>query len=69
MNYSRRDSYSHRVRTEKLKESELLTPKEIIKAITVISDAVAFEELQSVFREWIQQLTWVIANAGVYFTK
>jgi histone-lysine N-methyltransferase SETMAR len=54
---------------EKLKEQKLSTPQKIIEAITVIWDAITFEELQSVFFEWQQRVTWVNRNRGEYFIK
>jgi hypothetical protein len=47
---------------EKLEEQELSTTDEIIKAITTICNDVSFEELQSVFSEWIQRVTSVIEH-------
>jgi hypothetical protein len=47
---------------EKLKEPELSTSDEIIEAITTIWNDATFEELQSVFSEWIQRATCVTGN-------
>jgi hypothetical protein len=49
---------------EKLKEQELSTSDEINEKITTIWNDVTFEELQSVFSEWIQRVTWVIEHRG-----
>jgi hypothetical protein len=49
---------------EKLKEQELRSSDEIIEAIPTIWNAVPFEELQGVFCEWIQRVTWVIEHGG-----
>jgi hypothetical protein len=49
----------------KLKEQELSTSDEIIKAIATIWNDITVEELQSVFSEWIQRVTWVIEHGGV----
>jgi hypothetical protein len=46
-----------------------LTSKEIIEAIAAIRDDVTFEELQSVFPEWIQQIIWVIEHSGKHYSK
>jgi hypothetical protein len=54
---------------EKLKERELSMAKQIIEVITILWDFVAFDELQSVFAEWIHRLTRVIAKKGEYYTK
>jgi hypothetical protein len=50
---------------EKLEEQELSTSDEIIEAIATIWNGVTFEELQSVFSEWIQRVTCVIEHGGV----
>jgi hypothetical protein len=54
---------------EKLKEHELSMVEQIIEAITAVRDSVTFDELQSVFAEWIQRLTWVTTARGEYYTK
>jgi hypothetical protein len=58
-----------RLLKEKVKEQELSTSEHIIEAITATWDTVPFEELQSMFTEWIQRLTWVIAKSGKDYTK
>jgi hypothetical protein len=50
---------------ENLKEQELPTSDEIIEVITTIWNDVTFEELESVFSEWIQQVTWIIEHERV----
>jgi hypothetical protein len=50
---------------EKLQEEELSTSDEIIEVIATIWNYVTFEELQSVFSEWIQRSTRVIEHGGV----
>jgi hypothetical protein len=50
---------------EKLKKQELSTSDDVIEGIATIWNRVAFEELQSVFSEWIQRVTWVIKHGGV----
>jgi hypothetical protein len=54
---------------EKLKESELSTLDGIIEAITTIWNDVTFEELQSMFSEWIQRVTLVIEHGEEYYNK
>jgi hypothetical protein len=54
---------------EKLKDHELSTAEHIIEAITATWDSVTFNELQSMFSEWIQKLTWAIAERGKYCTR
>jgi hypothetical protein len=50
--------------SKKLKEQELSTSDEIIEEIMTIWNDVTFEELQSVFSEWIQRVAWVIGHGG-----
>jgi hypothetical protein len=52
---------------EKLKEQELSTSDEIIEAIVTICNDVTLKELQSVFSERIQRVTWVIERGGYYY--
>jgi hypothetical protein len=54
---------------EKLKEPELSTAEQIIEVILIIWDSVTFDELQSVFAEWIQKLIWVITQRSEYCTE
>jgi hypothetical protein len=44
---------------EKLKEHRLSTAEQIIEMISAIGDSTTFTELQSVFAEYIQRLTWL----------
>jgi hypothetical protein len=53
----------------KLKERELSTWEQIIQVIPTIWEAVIFEELQSMFAEWVQRLAWVCAESGEDYTK
>jgi hypothetical protein len=41
----------------------------VIEALTNLWDSVTFEELHSVFLNWIERLEWVIRYSGEYFTK
>jgi hypothetical protein len=50
---------------EKLKEQELSTSDEITEAIATIWNDLVFEELQSVFSEWIQRVTWAIEHRRI----
>jgi histone-lysine N-methyltransferase SETMAR len=54
---------------EKLKDRELQGISSLHRSITELWDAVTFEEVQAVFREWMKRLSWVIRNGGEYFTK
>jgi hypothetical protein len=51
---------------EKLKEQELSTSNEIIEVIMTICNDITLKELQGVFSEWTQRVTWVIERGGYY---
>jgi hypothetical protein len=68
-NISSRDFWLFSFLKEKLKEQELSTSDEIIEAIKTIWNDVTFEELPSVFSEWIQRVTWVIEDRGKYYIE
>jgi histone-lysine N-methyltransferase SETMAR len=42
---------------------------ELLEALTNLFDSITFEELQSVFKNWIKRLEWVIAHGGEYFPE
>jgi hypothetical protein len=44
-------------------------PEELIEALTNLFDGITFEELQSVFHNWIRRLRRVIENRGEYFRE
>lgn len=52
-----------------LEEKKLESPEELISEIQSLFNEVTFEELQSVFQEWIERLNWVISNNGEYYIK
>jgi hypothetical protein len=54
---------------EKLKKGDLSMAEQINKVITAIWDSVTCDELQNVFAEWIQRLTWVIAERSEYYSQ
>jgi hypothetical protein len=41
----------------------------VIKGLTDLFDSISFEELQSLFQNWIEILEWVIGHNGEYFIK
>jgi hypothetical protein len=41
----------------------------VVDALTDLFDSLTFEELQSVFQNWIERLTWVIKHNGEYVIK
>jgi histone-lysine N-methyltransferase SETMAR len=52
-----------------LQNSRFADADAVIEALTNLFDSVTFEGLQSVFRNWIERLEWVIRYGGGYFTK
>jgi hypothetical protein len=42
---------------------------EIEEAITMAWNDLTFDELQSVFHNWMNRLRWVIENEGEYITE
>jgi hypothetical protein len=51
---------------ESMKGVEFSTDDQLLEAITRIWTDVTSEDIQSVFREWIDRLSWVIGNNGEY---
>jgi histone-lysine N-methyltransferase SETMAR len=54
---------------EVLKDREFSSSDEIEEAITKVWDDLTFDQVQSVFHEWIRRLTWVIENGGEYIIE
>mgnify|MGYP001073832873 CR=1 FL=1 len=52
-----------------LEEKVILNDEQLINEIQNIFDTLTFEELQSVFNEWIRRLEWVIENNGEYINE
>jgi hypothetical protein len=52
-----------------LKDRECNSSDEIEVAITKVWDELTFDEVQSVFHNWMIRLAWVIENEGEYITK
>lgn len=52
-----------------LEEKEISSQDELINEIDQLFDDITFEELQSVFDEWIERLKLVIMNNGEYINK
>jgi histone-lysine N-methyltransferase SETMAR len=50
-----------------MKDRAFQTVEEIFDVITLIWNGVRFEQLQSVFLNWIERLEWVISNGGEYY--
>jgi G3E family GTPase len=41
----------------------------VVEGKTDLFDTVTFEELQSVFQNWIERLEWVVTHNGEYLMK
>jgi hypothetical protein len=50
-----------------MKDWAFETIEEILEAVTLIWNAVSFEQLQSVLLNWMERLEWVIADGGEYY--
>jgi hypothetical protein len=54
---------------EKLKDRQLRGVQSLHQAITNLWDELTLENIQAVFLEWMNRLSWVIENKGEYFIK
>jgi hypothetical protein len=52
-----------------LKDQEFHWHDEIEEAITMAWNDLTFDEVQSVFHNWVNRLRWAIENAGEYITE
>jgi hypothetical protein len=52
-----------------LKDREFNWSDEIEETITKVWDELIFDEVQSVFHDWMNRIAWVIANGGAYIIK
>jgi transposase len=54
---------------QKIKDREFCSAQEILRSLSDAWSDVTFEDIQRVFLEWMDRLTWVIENDGEYFPK
>jgi hypothetical protein len=54
---------------EKLKDRPLRGIQSLHRVITYLWDKLTFEDVQTVFLEWMNHLSWVVENKGEYFIK
>jgi hypothetical protein len=54
---------------EILKDREFHSHDEIEEAITIAWNDITFDEVQSVFHNWMNRLRWVIENGREYITE
>jgi hypothetical protein len=52
-----------------LKDREIHGVQALISALTDISNDLTFEDVQAVFLDWMERLSWVIHNNGGYYIK
>jgi hypothetical protein len=52
-----------------LEDREFNSSDEIEEGIPKVWDELTFDEVQSVFHNWISRLAWVIENGGEYIIK
>jgi hypothetical protein len=52
-----------------LRDWTFVDADELLQALIDIFDGITFEELQSVFQNWIERLEWVIGHKGEYSIK
>jgi hypothetical protein len=52
-----------------MKDREFHCPELIEEAITVAWNDLTFEEVQSIFYDWMRRLAWVIEHGGEYILE
>jgi hypothetical protein len=52
---------------QKVKDRAFQRVEEILEAVTLLLNEVTFEQLQSVFLNWMERLECVISNGGNYY--
>jgi hypothetical protein len=51
------------------KDHELNSGNEIEEVITKVWDELTFDEVQTVFHDWMSRLAWVVENGGRYIIE
>jgi hypothetical protein len=54
---------------QKIKDHEFCSAQDILRSLSHARSDLTFEDIQRVFLEWMDCLTWVIENNGEYFPK
>jgi histone-lysine N-methyltransferase SETMAR len=54
---------------QKTKDHEFCSAQEIVRSLPDAWGDLTCEDIQRVFLEWMDRLTWVIENDGEYFPK
>jgi transposase len=60
------DFWLFEILKQKMKERVFQSEEQILAAITESWNELTFEDIQRVFRNWMERLMWVIANSGEY---
>jgi hypothetical protein len=55
--------------TQKMRDREFQSQQAILSAVAKMRNDVTFADVQRVFQEWMERLTWVIGNNGEYSPK
>jgi hypothetical protein len=51
----------------KMKDREFQSQQAILSSLAKMWNDLSFADVQSVFQEWMERLTWVIGNNGEYY--
>jgi hypothetical protein len=51
---------------QKIKDREFCSAQDMLRRLSDAWNDLIFEDIQRVFLEWMDRLTWVIENAGEY---
>jgi aryl-alcohol dehydrogenase-like predicted oxidoreductase len=54
---------------QNIKDREFCSAQEILRSLSDSLTNLTFEDIQRVFLEWVDRLTWVIENDGEYFAQ
>jgi histone-lysine N-methyltransferase SETMAR len=54
---------------QKIKDREFCSAQELLRSLSDAWSDLTFEDIQGVFLEWMNRLTWFIENDGEYFPK
>jgi hypothetical protein len=51
---------------QKMKDREFQSQQAIVSTVAKMWNDLTFADIQCVFQEWVEHLTWVIGNIGEY---
>jgi hypothetical protein len=61
------DSWLFGMRKHKMKDRYFQSQQAILSAVAKMRNALTFADVQRVFQEWMERLTWVVGNNGEYY--